>query len=259
MSKRRLAVAGVGALSAVLTAGVLLAPTASAAGGENSAFAISADGLLKISQTPYVDDTNGATEESVVSLDVPQNLLSLGVLNARAGDGYAKSSIADLRVSLNALPDLGLGLSQPLVAAEAIEASCEDGVASSSVAGASVAGIALDVAAPANTEIAVPGLASVTLNKQVTNDDGSTTVTAIAIKVNNLQSLDLASATCAKGDDDGGEPSTPPTTPGDDGGDDGDNGGDNGDDSNGGSGSQADEDGMAPVPTPVEAHLDVTG
>ncbi|PXY34301.1 MULTISPECIES: choice-of-anchor P family protein [Prauserella] len=256
MSKRRLAVTGVGALSAVLTAGVLLAPTASATGGENSAFAISANGLLKIAPTPYVDDTNGATEESVVRLDVPQNLLSLGVLNARAGDGYAKSSIADLRVSLNALPDLGLGLSQPLVAAEAIEANCEDGVASSSVAGASVAGIALDVAAPPNTAIEVPGLASVTLNKQVTNDDGSTTVTAISIKVNKLQSLDLASATCTKADDDGGKPSTPPTTPGDD---DGDNGGDNGDDSNGGSGSQADKDGMAPVPTPVKGHLDVTG
>ncbi|MBK1785089.1 hypothetical protein JHE00_12205 [Prauserella sp. ASG 168] len=249
--------AGVGALSAVLTAGVLIAPAASATGGENSAFAIAADGLLKVAKTPFVDDTNGASEESVAHLDVPENLLDVRALNARAGDGYAKASIADVRVDISALPDLGLNLAKPLVAAEAIEASCDNGVASSSVAAASVAGIALDVTAPANTAVEVPGLASVTLNKQVTNEDGSTTVTALSVEVNNLQTLDLASATCSKaGDDDGEEPTTPPT---DDNGDDGDNGGDHGDDNgsdDGGSGSQS---GHAPTPTPVKAHLDVTG
>ncbi|TWE14490.1 hypothetical protein FHX69_6639 [Prauserella muralis] len=228
-----------------LTAGLLFAPAASADEPQNSAFALAASGLISIDPTPAVDDSNGASEDSVVEVADPKGLLKANVLNARAGDGYAKSSVADLRLDLSPLGDLGL--SKPLLTATAIEARCDDGEVSSSLAAANLGGTPLDVAAPPNTGVDVPGVASVVLNKQTENPDGSTTVTAISIKVNKLQTIDIASATCAEGStptQPPGEPTTPP---------------DNGDDGDGGSGGQANPDGSAPVPTPVEGHLDVTG
>ncbi|MEU6645053.1 choice-of-anchor P family protein [Saccharomonospora sp. NPDC046836] len=279
MSRKSLAVCGVGAASAVMAAGLVFAPAAAAQEEPtNSAYAIAATGLLTIDPTPYVDDSNGAAEQSLASLNLPGNLVGLDLLNARAGEGYAKASVADLRVDVSSLGQLGL--TEPLVSAQAIEASCEDGVATSSLARVAVAGVTVDVTAPPNTGIDIPGLASVLLNKQVTNPDGSVTVTALSVKVSELQTLDIASATCAPAEDDdddngGGTPTTtapPTTTPGNGGDDDGDNGGDNGGDdngsgtdngsggnNNGGSGTQADANGKAPVPTPVAAHLDVTG
>lgn len=232
-----------------LTAGLLLAPAASADEAQNSAYALAATGLIKIDPTPAVDDSNGASEDSVAEIGGPaQDLVKVDLLNARAGDGYAKSNVTNLRLDLSPLSDLGL--SKPLLTAQAVEARCEDGKGSSSLANAKLGETPLDVSVPPNTGVDVPGVASVMLNKQVKNDDGSLTVTAISINVNGVQTLDIASATCAEGSDDGGEPTQPPssqpTTP-------------PGDEDDGGSGTQAGDDGSAPVPTPVEAHLDVTG
>ncbi|ASR38394.1 hypothetical protein BAY61_29155 [Prauserella marina] len=254
MSKRRLAACGVAAASAALTAGMLFAPAASADEAKNSAFALSATGLIKIDPVPYVDDTNGAAEKSVAEIGAEQQLAHVELLNARAGDGFAKSSVAGLSLDLSPLADLGL--SKPLLSAEAVEATCDNGVGSSSLANAKLGDIPLDVSAPPNTGVEVPGVASVLLNKQTQNDDGSLTVTAISIEVNGLQTIDVASATCAEAAEVPEQPE-PTDPPGDDdnGGDDGDNG-DNGGDNGDNGGSQV---GAAPVPTPVKAHLDVTG
>lgn len=256
LSRKKAVAGGIGVLSAVLVAGTLLAPAAGATtqtsgSGVNSAFAISASGLLTIKPTPSVDDSDGFSQASVARLQLPANLIDLRVLNAQAGAGAAQSSILDLSV--------GLGVGKPLLTASAIEAECGGGKASSSLAKAKIGDLKLDVAVPPNTGVEVPGLLSVELNKQVTNKDGSITVTAISINVDGIQKIDLASATCAAGDDDGDTPTTVPTTtkptktssstP-------------TTSASNGGSAPAGDKplpNGKAPAPTPVKAHLDVTG
>jgi hypothetical protein len=264
LSRTRLLACGVGATSAALTAGILFAPAAVADQPQNSAFAIAATGLLTVDPAPAVNDVHGASGDSIAEFATPDKLIQLKLLNAWAGEAHAKASVADLRVDLS--PVEALGLSKPMLTAEAIEATCEDGKGSSSLANAKLGDTALDVSAPPNTAVGVPGVASVILNKQTTNDDGSLTVTAISITVDGVQTLDIASAACAPaaGDDDGdGDPTNPSTTapseptasPSDNGSDDPDDG----DSDNGGSGTQADENGEAPVPSPIKAHLDVTG
>ncbi|HVV10826.1 choice-of-anchor P family protein [Amycolatopsis sp.] len=255
MSRKKAVVGGVGALSALLVSGVLLAPAAgatTAGSGVNSAFAISASGLLTIKETPAVDDSDGFSQESLAKLDLPASLVSLHVLNAQAGAEGARASVADVSV--------GLGVGKPLLSASAIEAQCDGSKATSSLAKAKIGDLKLDVAVPANTGVSVPGVLSVVLNKQVTHKDGSVTVTAISINVDNVQKIDIASATCAPGDDgDGGgettttkptEPtkstSSTPTSS-------------KGGSSGSGSGDKATSNGKAPTPTPVKAHLDVTG
>ncbi|SFJ78792.1 hypothetical protein SAMN05421835_108291 [Amycolatopsis sacchari] len=261
LSRKKAVAGGIGALSALLVAGTVLAPAAGATtrttDGVNSAFAISATGLLTIKPTPSVNDEDGFSQESVARLRLPASLVDLRALNAQAGAGTAKASILDVSV--------GLGVGKPLLSASAIEAECENGKATSSLAKAKIGDINLGVAVPPNTAIKVPGLLSVEVNKQVTHKDGSVTVTALSINVDGVQKIELASATCYPGDDDNGggdgdTPTTKPTettskttkpsskpsaSP-----------------SNGGSAPAGDKptaNGKAPTPTPVKAHLDVTG
>ncbi|NKQ55272.1 hypothetical protein HFP15_20510 [Amycolatopsis sp. K13G38] len=244
MSRRTLA-GGVGVLSAVLTAGVLLVPSAgatTAGDGVNSAFAISGSGLLAIPPTPSVNDKEGFAQQSLLTLTVPGGLGTVKALNAQAGSGQAQASVAKATIIL--------GPGAPLLTASAIEAECSGKNASSSLAKVKIGNTPLDVSVPPNTGIAVPGLLSVMLNKQVKHSDGSVTVTAISINVDGVQKLDIASATCAPGDDNGGGSQTPTTSPATS-------------TSNSGGGSGSGDTtlpgGKAPTPTPVKAHLDVTG
>ncbi len=260
LSRKRTAALGAGALSALLAGGIALAPMASAE-VEDSAYAIAADGLVEIPKLPHVV---GSGDESVVRADLPPEgdaVLSLGVLNASAGEGWSRASTADLELSL---------ATAPVISASLLEVNCKDLQASTKIVGLKVDGEeqAPENQVPANTEIVPEQLgqvAKVTLNKQVENEDGSVTVTAVSVDLlDSTQTIDISSATCAE-DGNGGEPTEPPTSteppvttepsePGD--GDNGDNG-DNGDD--GDNGDEADENGNAPVPTPQPAHLAVTG
>lgn len=237
MSRRTVA-GSVGALTALLAAGALLAPSAGATtAGVNSAFAISGSGLLKITPTPSVNDKDGFSQESLAVLTIPGSLGEVKILNAQAGAGQAQASVASVKITL--------GPGKPLLTASAIEADCKDGKASSSLAKAKIGDIPLKVDVPPNTGIAVPGLASVMLNKQVKHSDGSVTVTAISISVDGVQKLDIASATCVPGDDNETPTATPTSTPSSGG--------------SSGSGDTALPSGKAPTPKPVKAHLDVTG
>jgi hypothetical protein len=257
---------GIGALSLLLTAGMTLAPAANATanygGKDNSAFALSATGLLKIDPIPAVDDSDGFAQKSVAKFALPGNAVTAEALNAQAGAGQAEASILNVSVNLSILTGK---LSKPLLKATAIEAKCEGDEVSSSLAKATIGDKTLDIPSPANTTVGVPGLASVTLNKQTKNKDGSVTVTAIEINVDGIQKVDLASVTCATGPQ-GGNPTTDPTTdpapapaspttartssstaesPAGD--------------TTTPAGDRPDANGNAPIPTPVKAHLDVTG
>jgi hypothetical protein len=268
-SKKNVAL-GIGTLSVLLSAGVAFAPAAGAAVNNdaahgNSAFALSAAGLLKIAPIPSVNDSEGFAQKSVAKFATPGGAVTANVLNAQAGAGQARASILDVSVNLSLLSGT---LTKPLLTATAIEAKCEDGKVSSSLAKASIGGQKLDVAVPANTAVGVSGLASVTLNKQTKNKDGSVTVTALEVNVDGIQKIELASVTCAAGDGQGDGTATPttkptaptsptaptgtktstpaaPTT--------------TGDGSAAPAGDKPDANGNAPVPTPVKSHLDVTG
>ncbi|GAA1238254.1 hypothetical protein GCM10009676_23560 [Prauserella halophila] len=281
MSKKKTAALGAGVLSAALVGGALLAPAAGAQ-TEDSAFGIAADGLIDIAPTPYVE---GEGSEEVVGTNVA-GLAGATVLSAEASSNYAYADVANLSV----LPgDIGgiPGIGEPLVAAEGtLSATCDNGDLSSQITELSVLGntIPIDNLAPNTTAVpeALEGVAQITLNKQSEN-----TVTAVSIEllqgVPGLsdiagQTIDIASATCTEGDDDGdngdgdngdGDNGDGDNGNGDNGNGDGDNGngdgdngngdGDNGDGDGDGDGDQADDNGDAPAPTPQPGHLDVTG
>lgn len=265
MSKKKTAALGAGALSAALVGGVMFAPSALAQ-TEDSAFGISASGLIEIAKTPHVV---GEGSETVAGTEVP-GLAGATVLNAEASPNYAYADVANLEV----LPGQAAGVPElpggsPLVAATGtISAECDNGEMSSDITTLTIAGheVPINNLEPNTTVLPeqLGGVAQVTLNQQT--DD---TVTAVHIEllegVPGLsevagQTIDIASATCTAGDDNGGDDGDNGGGDGDNGGDDGGNGddGDNGDD-NGDGGDQAGPDGAAPAPTPQPGHLDVTG
>ncbi|ASO22459.1 hypothetical protein FHR81_004184 [Actinoalloteichus hoggarensis] len=226
----------------------------------SSAFALRAQGLLAVEPTPYLTGEHGFQQRSVADLSVANGLVRAGVLDTEVDTHRAEATVTDLRVGLAGalLSELGLGD----LAATAVEATCDQGRGSTRLVGASLGGIALDASAAPNTGVDVPGLATVMLNRQVTGPDGSLTVTALSVEVAGLQSIDIASATCAAGADEPGtpeptdprpEPEVPgeePETPETEG---------PGPEGPGAEGPGAEAPQPAPRPTPIRGHHPVTG
>ncbi|NIJ10045.1 hypothetical protein FHU38_000389 [Saccharomonospora amisosensis] len=257
MSTKRTAAFGAGVLSALLVGGIAFAPVASAQEVEDEATALQAEGLVDITPVPHVV---GSGKDSLIAADLPPDtgsLLHAGVFNAFAEDGHANASTADVRLTLPGAPEIEASL---------IVADCENLQGSTSIANLRVGDqeIKLDQIQPNQELIPDPlvGVARITLNKQDQNDDGSLSVTALAVDLlNGTQTLDLSKATCTEGDSteptdpaeptdptDPADPTVEPTDPGEDDGGDNDNAGD-----------RADENGNAPTPVPQPGHLDVTG
>ena len=261
MSKKKTAALGAGVLSALVVGGVAFAPAAYAE-PEDSAYALSASGLINITKLPHVV---GEGKDHLVHADLPtgsDRILHAGVFNSAVEEGYAKASTADVELGLPGAPVISLGL---------VTAECDDAQGNVSIADLKVDGqeINLDQIKP-NTELIpdpLQGIARITLNKQADNGDGSLTVSALSVDLlNGTQTVDLSTATCTETEEAPApapepapeppepteEPPTPPAA-----------GGDDGDDGNGGDddlpGSRPDEDGKAPTPVPQPGHLDVTG
>ncbi|HWU21976.1 MAG TPA: hypothetical protein VN088_10640 [Nocardioides sp.] len=112
--KRQLA--AIGGTLALVTAGASVAlvgglSSSSAAEAPSSAYGLTATGPIPIKKTPTVTSTTGAlVSDSLVGL--PSNpLLSGGVLNVRAKNGFAHSDVTDLSVIGNGLNGLSSQLS----------------------------------------------------------------------------------------------------------------------------------------------------
>lgn len=211
---------------------LLMASSALAAEGTeestSSAFGLSATGPVTIEPTPSATSLDEKKQRSVATATAAGSITARA-LNAQAPQASsARSSVADLKVQAAQLT------------ASAVRAQCSDGAGSASIANAELGGVPLDVSPPANTEISVPGVGTLVLNKQTENADGSLTVTAVHLSVGGTQTIDVASATCGQSF---GNPS-PPMPPG------------------GGQAPQPPEDDAppadAPKPTPVPGHLPVT-
>jgi hypothetical protein len=206
-----------GGVLAAVVASVVLAGSvpASAAAGDGSAYGAKATvtllGAATVNVGPLVvSNTSGPTTATLASVGVP-GILTTGVVNTSAirddnsGAVTATASTANVGLPLLSVP---LGT----VGAQAIEAKCvatQAGiVGTSTFAGASLGSLGAVAVNPApNTTLQVTvlgaSIATITLNEQISNPDGSLTVNALHVHLigGTLASLGtgdviVSSATC---------------------------------------------------------------
>ncbi|MBW0115420.1 choice-of-anchor P family protein [Pseudonocardia abyssalis] len=174
-------IVGAGATVAV-TAALLLGASPAFADEESfndSAYAISASGLLDIAPLPEgVESVDGEyVSKEVLGLGerTPDDAAGIfvGVLNASAEAGRSDTSVARVEL-LN------------ILRADVIRTHCEDADPDESglqIVNGTLLGQPLPETAVPGTEINLSPLATVTLNDQTRNADGSLTVTGIELKV----------------------------------------------------------------------------
>jgi hypothetical protein len=197
-----------GVVTAALVVGAAL--PAAAAPGDGSAYGASANltllGAGAVTVGPLAPaSTAGPTDNSVASAAVP-NVLSVGAVTTSArldeltGVVTARATTGDVTI--------GVFGPQNIITATAVEATCtatEAGnVGTTTLTNVSLGSRgAADASPAANTTIDLSGIASITLNEQIVNADGSLTVNAIHIRLlgGTLSSVGtgdviIASATC---------------------------------------------------------------
>lgn len=187
------------AMGVMAATSLAFAVPASAAAGDTSSFGAECTGLVVCGPFAASAYPAGPASNTLLSVSVP-TLLTTGAVNTTATATGATASVDTVSLTLAALTTL---------TATAVSSECTINAAVGSVAGSSsivggsislLSGLPLTLAtAPApNTVVTVPGVASVTLNRQVVNPDGSLTVDAIFISLlNSTQTVTLASSTCA--------------------------------------------------------------
>ncbi|MGK3205184.1 choice-of-anchor P family protein [Amycolatopsis sp. MEPSY49] len=206
-----------GGLLAAVVASVVLAGAApaSAAPGDGSAYGVKVDvkllGQQAVQAGPFAAaNTAGPTSNSLAKVDLP-GILTAGAVNTEAkrdensGAVTAKASTADVGLPLlkAALGDVGIKV------VEAVCTATQKGVeGSTKLVGANLGSVGkVDATPAANTQIKVGlgalNVATIILNEQVKNQDGSLTVNAVHVKLlgeglNALGSGDVvvSSATC---------------------------------------------------------------
>ncbi|MHA6779994.1 choice-of-anchor P family protein [Pseudonocardia saturnea] len=180
MRNKKIVGAGV---AVAASAALLLAGSPALADEESfvdSAYAISASGLLDIDPLPAgVESVDGEPiSKEVLGLgertsDAQANGIFVGVLNASAEAGRSEASVA--RVEL-----------LDILRADVIRTHCEDAdpdLSGLQIINGTLLGQPLPETPVPSTEINLSPLATVTLNDQVRNADGSLTVTGIELKV----------------------------------------------------------------------------
>jgi hypothetical protein len=206
-----------GGLLAAVVASVVLAGAApaSAAPGDGSAYGVKVDvkllGQNAVKAGPFAAaNTAGPTSGSLAKVDLT-GVLTAGAINTAAerdensGAVTAKASTADVGLPLlkAALGNVGIKL------VEAVCTATQKGVeGSTKLVGANLGSVgAVDAAPAANTQIKVGlgalNVATIILNEQVKNADGSLTVNAVHVKLlgEGLKALGsgdviVSSATC---------------------------------------------------------------
>ncbi|WP_033291237.1 choice-of-anchor P family protein [Amycolatopsis jejuensis] len=186
-----------GGLLAAVVASIALAGAvpASAAPGDGSAYGVDVD--VKLLGQPAVklgpiaaSNTNGPTSNTAVNANVP-GILTAGVIKTSAvrddnsGAVTSKASVADVGVPL-------LQAALGKVGVKAVEAVCtatQEGVkGSSTLADANLGSLGkIDANPAANTQLKVAigplHIATLILNEQIKNKDGSLTVNALHLKL----------------------------------------------------------------------------
>ena len=186
------------AASASLVAGAILATAGpAAAASPNSADGAAATGLITLN--PVAPATfPGTSPNTVATLNVA-NLITTGVITDTADATSADSTIANPAITLSALAT---------VRARTIESSCTFDTNTDAVTGTTTlanarvailgaANIALDADPAPNTTVTVPGVATITLNRQTTAADGTLTVDAIYVDLlGSTQTITVGTSVC---------------------------------------------------------------
>ncbi len=186
------------AASASLVAGAILATAGpAAAAGPNMSDGAAATGLIGLAPVAPASFP-GTSPATVASVDVA-GLLHTGVITDTADATDASSTIADVRATLSTVAT---------VRANAVTSSCTFDTNTGAVTGTSsitngrvalvgLANIALDANAAPNTTVSVPGIATITLNRQTTAPDGTLTVDAIYVDLlGDTQTITIGTSTC---------------------------------------------------------------
>jgi hypothetical protein len=186
------------AASASLVAGVIMATAGpAAAAGPNASDGAAATGLITLAPVAPASFP-GTSPASVADLNVA-GLITTGLITDTADATSASSTIANVGATLGARTGL---------TATAVTSSCTFNTNTGAVSGTSsiadghvtVGGLPLLTlaanAAP-NTTVNVPGVATITLNRQVTAADGTLTVDAIYVNLlRGTQTLTIGTSTC---------------------------------------------------------------
>ncbi|WP_242902634.1 choice-of-anchor P family protein [Actinomadura terrae] len=195
---RRLTTAGLLAAGLVATTNPALASPAEhpgRAGGEGSAYGLTAIGAIPIAPVPAVSSRAGTARKSLVR-EEHTKIVQAYALDVAARAGHARSTVARLNV-----PPANL-------TAGAVTVTCDGGRGTTHLADALIAGRRLDVSPPPNTTIPVDvtgvGRTSLILNKQWRTRDGRLAVTGMELNVplskvvGKNSTIRIASATCGQ-------------------------------------------------------------
>ncbi len=194
----KLTMRGIGkAAGALALAGSVLVATAlpAVAASPNRAYGASASGL--ISHGPIGEATFPGTSPVTVANANITGLLATGVVTDTAGPTSASSTVANPVGSLGKLVSL---------TADSVTSSCIFNTDTGKVTGTAtinngkVTGllpITLASNPPPNTHVTVPGIATITLNRQFTALDGTLTVQAIHVALlGSAQTLSIGVSVC---------------------------------------------------------------
>jgi len=189
---------GAGALA--LAGGVLVATALpAAAASPNRAYAATSGG--PISHGPIGQATFPGTSPVTLGSASISGLLTTGVVLDAAGPTSASSTIHNVNASLGKLVALTAGT---------VHSACSFNTNTGKVSGVAaitngkvvgVVPITLNSTPPPNTKIVVPGIATITLNRQTTATDGTLTVQAIHVSLlGSTQTLSIGVSVCNAAD-----------------------------------------------------------
>jgi hypothetical protein len=173
------------------------------AASPNEAYAAQATG--PISAGPLDEATFPGTSPVSVNSDSIAGLLTAGLITDRASATGASTSVANVGVTLAAATALLTAVS---LTADAVTSQCTfdpntDTVSGSAtitngtVNGGLISLISLAADPAKDTTVTVPGVATLTLNRQTTATDGTLTVDAIYVSLlNSTQTLSIGTSVC---------------------------------------------------------------
>jgi hypothetical protein len=179
---------------------VMMAALPAAAAAPNEAYAASATGLISASPIGLASYPTGTSPVTLGNANIA-GLLTTGIVTDTAGSTSASSTVADPSARLTRVSTLS---------ATTVASSCSFNTTTGTVSGTSsitdgavrVLGLPARTLAsnPApNTTVSVPGIATITLNRQTTASDGTLTVSAIYVSLlHRAQTLTLATSVCNK-------------------------------------------------------------
>jgi hypothetical protein len=179
---------------------VLMAALPAVAAAPNEGYAASATGLIGASPIGLATYPTGTSPVTLAHANI-SGLLTTGVVTDAAGSTTASSTVADVSARLTRVTTLS---------ATAVASSCSFNTTTGTVSGTAsitdgavrvlgLPGITLAANPAPNTTVSVPGIATITLNKQTTASDGTLTVSAIYVSLlHRTQTLTLATSVCNK-------------------------------------------------------------